>query len=196
MLLQKVHHLILVVVGHGDVLVAEDDAQAVDRLHLGHVDDIAAVGAQELGVGEVVLQTLHGHERHHLLTRLQVEAYVVLQSLDIENIVEVEAQQLVFALHKEETVLQMDVLLLLCGEQLQRLVRGLQEVLIADGLQQVVERTDTEAFDGILREGCGKDDLCLMGQDLGELDTTEFWHLDIQEQQLYGVVTHVAHSRL
>ena len=52
---QIVLHHLLIAVGNGDVDIAEDDAQSVDHLHLRHVDHIAAVRAQKVGRGKMLL---------------------------------------------------------------------------------------------------------------------------------------------
>ena len=111
-----------------------------------------------------------------------MNAYIVLQSLDIEDVIEADAQQLVVALDEHETIFAVSVQLLCSAEPRECLVARLEEILIGDGLQQIVECTDLIAFDGVLREGCGEDNLGVLGQDLGKLDALEFWHLDVKEQ--------------
>ena len=106
-----------------------------------------------------------------------------------------DLHQLVVALDEHETVAAVDILLHQHREPLEGFVGGLEEVIVGDGLQQVVEGIHLIAFDGILREGGGKDHLRLLGQDLGELNAAELWHLDVEEQQLYGVFAEVLHGR-
>ena len=97
-----------------------------------------------------------------------MNAYVVLQTLDVEDVVKTDTKQFVVALDKHETVFTIGILFLSDTEPFERLVAGFQEVLVGDGLQQIVECTDLIAFDGILREGSGEDDLRVLGQDLGK----------------------------
>ena len=54
--------VVLIGVGDGDVFVAKDDAEAVYLFDLGHVDDVRAMGAQELGTGQIVFEFLHTHK--------------------------------------------------------------------------------------------------------------------------------------
>ncbi len=98
-------HGILVAVGNGNELFAEDEPGPLDGGHHGHVDNIGAVDAQELRLGQIVLQLLHVHQAHNALAVLQVEAHIVLQALDVENLVEGNADELVVALDEEEAVL-------------------------------------------------------------------------------------------
>lgn len=160
-------HFLLVVIGYGDIDIVENDAEAIDHLNLRHVNDIGTMGAQEFGLGQILVQLLHRHERHHTLAILQIEAHIVFQTFDVEDVVETDALKLIIALDKHETIALAGVLLQGGDKPLESLVGGFEEILVGDGLQKVVERTDLVAFDGILGEGRGEDDLRLTRQDLG-----------------------------
>ena len=135
-------HLVLVVLGDRDEDFVEDDAEAIDEGCLGHVNDIGTVGTQELGLGQILLKLLHRHERHDLVSIFQIEPHVVFQSFDIQNIVETDALEFVIGLNEHEAVATVGVLPLNDGEPLQGLVGGLEEVLVGNGLQQIVESVD------------------------------------------------------
>ena len=62
MLVEVLLDIVLVGVGDGDVFIAEDDAETVYLFDLGHVDDVAAMGAKELGTGQIVFEFLHTHK--------------------------------------------------------------------------------------------------------------------------------------
>ena len=96
--------IVLVGVGDGDVFVAKDDAEAVYLFDLGHVDDVRAMGAQELGTGQIVFEFLHTHKRHDALSVSEMDADIVLEAFDEEDVVEGDALQLVFALDIHEAV--------------------------------------------------------------------------------------------
>ena len=131
--------VVLVGVGDGDVFVAKDDAEAVYLFDLGHVDDVAAVGAQELGTGQIVFEFLHTHKRHNALSVSEMDADVVLEAFDEEDVVEDNALQLVFALDIHEAVGGAGLLATHEAEPFEGLVRGAQEVVVGDGFQQIVE---------------------------------------------------------
>ena len=122
MLVEVVLHIVLVVLRYGDVGFAEDNAETVYEGRLSHVDDVGAVCAEELRTREILLKLLHRHERHDAVAILQIEAHVVFQTLDIEDVVEVDAQQLVVALDEHEAVAAVEILLHEHREPLQRLV--------------------------------------------------------------------------
>ena len=84
-------HLLLVVIGYGDINIVEHNAEAIDHLGLRHVHDIGTVGAQEFGLGQILIELLHRHQRHHPFTVLQIEPHIVFQSFDIKDIVETDA---------------------------------------------------------------------------------------------------------
>lgn len=61
-------YILLVAVGDGQILVAEDDSEALNGFSFRHVDNVRAVCAQEFGTGQIVLHLLHVHQTHYLLT--------------------------------------------------------------------------------------------------------------------------------
>ena len=67
---------------------------------------------------------------------------------------------------------------------LQCFVGGFEEGIVTDGLQQIIQRIDFISFYRILAEGGGENDLRMLGQNAGKLDTTQFRHLDVQENQV------------
>ena len=69
-----------------------------------------------------------------------------------------------------------------------RLLHSGEELVIADGLQQEVERAHLVALKGILLEGGGKDHLCPLRQHVGQLHPVEVGHLDIEEEQLRSLL--------
>ena len=102
MLFEKLLYVLFVGVGDGDVLVAEDDAETVDTLGLGHVDDIGAVGAQKFGTGQIVFKLFHVHKTHDLLPVSEIDAYIILESLNVQDVVKGYAYQLVVAFDEHE----------------------------------------------------------------------------------------------
>ena len=126
-------HLLLIVVGDGDEHIAEHDAEAVDRAHLRHVDDIRAVSTQELWVRQIILQFLHTHQRHDLLAALQTDTHLILQTLHIEDIVEADTQQFVFALDEHDTIIVISLTFLKDIIPILRFFRGTKEILITNG---------------------------------------------------------------
>ena len=131
--------VVLVGVGDGDVFIAEDDAETVYLLYHGHVYDVGTVYSQELRTGQIVFELLHAHEAHNLLTVDEVDAQIVLEAFYILDVVEGHTHQLVVALDKHETVFYGCGAALNGAEPLQGLVGGFQEVVVGDGLHQVVE---------------------------------------------------------
>ena len=174
-------YIFLVAVGDGQILVAKDDAEALNGLCLRHVDNVRAVGTQEFGTGQVVLHLLHIHQTHNLLSVGQIDTDIVLQTFNVEDVVQGYTHQLVVALHIHKAVSSVGLLLLGDAEPVECLVRGLQEVLIAHRLHQIVQRRHLVTLDSILLEGGGEDDLRLLGQNLGKLNTREFGHLYVKE---------------
>ena len=70
-------------------------------------------------------------------------------------------------------------------EPLHRLVARLQEVGIADGLEQVIQRVDAEPVNGILVEGGGEHDARVLGNHLAQLQSVQLGHLYVEEQQVH-----------
>ena len=103
-------HSLLVTLGYGDVVVAEDYAQAVYYVGLWHVDDEGTVYAHKLWLWKIVFQRFHVHQAQHLfLRRAEVYLHVVFQSFDVEYVVKEDTNQLILALYVYEAVLR------LCG---------------------------------------------------------------------------------
>ena len=98
MYIEEVLHVILVVFGDGNVVLSEDNAKTIHKGCLRHVDDIRAMGTQELRPGQILLEFLHRHERHHLLTVFQIDTHIVFQTLDKEDVIEIDTLQLVIGL--------------------------------------------------------------------------------------------------
>lgn len=182
---------LLVAVADGDVDVAEDDAVAVDFLDFVFLDDEGAVDADETAGGQQLLHVLHVHQREDgLLAGGGENFHIVLETLDVEDVVEVDLQQFILALDKDAGGFLLATATFLVHQfvPLQCLVAGLEEVGIADGLGEVVERVDAVAIDGILAEGGGEDDARGLGQHLAELQSVEVGHLDVKENEVDGVV--------
>ena len=112
MLVEILLDIILIAVGDGNILVAKDNAETIDGMYPRHVNDIRAMGAQKLRTGKIVFKLLHIHERHDFLTIGKVYTHIILESLDIENVVKGNTQQLVVALDKHKAVLGVGLLLL------------------------------------------------------------------------------------
>ena len=87
MLVEVELQLVFIVVRDGEEHIAEDDTEAIDGLNLGHMDNVGTMGAQELRLGQILVELLHRHERHELLTVLQTDTHIVLQALDIEDVI-------------------------------------------------------------------------------------------------------------
>ena len=85
-------------------------------------------------------------------------------------------------------------LALLQREPSQRLVAGLKEIGERDGLKQIVKGIETITVEGILVEGRGEDDAGLLGQHLRELHTVYFGHLDIEVEEVDGVLADALHG--
>ena len=60
--IEVILHVVLIVLGDRDIVISEDDAEAVDEGRLSHVNNVGAVGAQELRLGQIFIEFLHRHE--------------------------------------------------------------------------------------------------------------------------------------
>ena len=149
---------------------------------------------QELGMGQQFLQFPHTHQRGQGLPILQVEAEIVLHTLDIQDIVEKDTLQFILTLDEDDTVAEERILLHLDTKPTECLLGGTEKVLIRYRLQQVIDCIDLEPLYGILRKSRCEDNTCIFWQNPGKLDATEFRHLDVEEKQLCRIVAQALHS--
>ena len=196
---QKVEERLPVVLRDGNVLLAEDDAVAFDRADLRRLHDEGAVDADEPVGGQLFFQRFEtGQREHGMRLLLDVDLHVIFQPLDIENPLQLDLPQPVFGLDEEA--------LRSCGrrgrfgtvfqfEPCQRLVRRCEEVGIADRFEQVVDRVDAEAFDGVAAESCGEDHARVGGEHPRELHAVQPRHLNIAEKQIDRTVAQHAEGR-
>ena len=63
----------------------------------------------------------------------------------------------------------------------------LEEVGVADGLQEIVEGIDFITIQSILLEGGGEDDTCFPWNNAGKLHAAQFGHLDVEEKHVHGL---------
>ena len=97
------------------MLVAEDYLTTLKHADLVNVDNIGTMDAEEMFGWQCRFQTAHGHEAEDRLGGVdKMYLYIVLQSLDIENVREADAEYLVIAL--DEDVIHLIVLLSLWGD--------------------------------------------------------------------------------
>ena len=189
-------HVFLVTVGNGDVVVAEDNTETIHKANLGHVHDVGAVRAHELRGGETLFYAFHIHQAENgLLVVLKVYLHVVFQTFDEQNVIVLYLDKLVLTLHKDETVGSGCVYGRLRLKPLQSLVCSEKEGLVADGLQQVVQRINLVAVNGILAESGSEDDAGGLGDDGGELNAAEFGHLDVEKHEMNTILTQVLDGR-
>ncbi len=113
---------------------------------------------------------------------IEVEHHVVLHPADVDNLR--QCHLAVFPIDLEENRRRDIVHAFPRGIILLRFIHSHEELIVADGLQQEVEGTHLVALEGILFEGGGEDDLCLLGQHVSQLHPVEVGHLDIQEEQV------------
>ena len=183
---------LLVGVGDGDILLAKDDAVAVDHLDFAPLHDKRAVHPYELTLGQHLFERLETQQREDgVWFAFEINLYIVLQAFDVENFVEGYLLEFVVALDKDIGALCR------CGcrgaggtvplgqlEPLQRLLGGLEKIGIGDGLEQVVDGIDLVAVYGILSEGGGKDDATAPLDHVRELHAVEFGHLYVEEDEV------------
>ena len=183
---------LLVGVGDGDILLAKDDAVAVDHLDFAPLHDKRAVHPYELTLGQHLFERLETQQREDgVWFAFEINLHIVLQALDVENLVKGYLLEFVVALDKDIGALCR------CGyrgaggtvplgqlEPLQRLLGGLEKIGIGDGLEQVVDGIDLVAVHGILPEGGGKDDATAPLDHARELHAVEFGHLYVEEDEV------------
>ena len=89
---------ILVGIGDRDAGLAIIDAHVTDGVHAAKVGDERTVDALELLAGQTALQSLEVGEGRDLTTLCEMETHIVVHALDVENIVEVDADKLILNL--------------------------------------------------------------------------------------------------
>ena len=85
---------ILVGIGDRDAGLAIIDAHVTDGVHTAEVGDERTVDALELLAGQTALQSLEVGEGRDLTALCEIETHIVVHALDVENIVEVDADNL------------------------------------------------------------------------------------------------------
>ena len=105
MVVKELLYIVLVGVGDRYILLAENDTETIYLLSFRHVYNIAAMGAQKLWTRQVVLQFLHIHQTHNLRSVFQIDTHIVLQTLNVENVVQRNADEFVVAFDKHKTIL-------------------------------------------------------------------------------------------
>ena len=195
---QEVEERLLVAVANGDVeVIVVDDAVAVNLAYFAFLNDVGAVHPDKSRRRQHLFHRLHVHQRQDGVGRLLgVDFHIVLQTLDVTNVVEVDLQQLVLALDKDACGLGCALLfgLLQHLEPLQRFVAGFEKLGVGDGLEQVVESVDALTVNGILVKRGGEHHACGFGQHFRELQPVEFWHLDVEKHQVHWIVGDASHS--
>lgn len=89
---------ILVGIGDRDAGLAIIDTHVTDGVHTTEVGDERTVDALELLAGQTALQPLEVGEGRDLTALCEMETYIVVHALDVENIVEVDADKLILNL--------------------------------------------------------------------------------------------------
>ena len=89
---------ILVGIGDRDAAFAIIDADVTDGVHAAEVGDERTVDALELLAGQTALQSLEVGEGRDLTALREMETHIVVHALDVENIVEVDADKLILNL--------------------------------------------------------------------------------------------------
>ena len=138
------------------------------------------MNAHELRPGQRLLNLLHVHQAHDRITAVgKINPDIIFQSLDIEDVVEHDLHQFVFALDKDETVVRGVLRLPYASEPFQCPVGTRQKIIIADRLHEIVDRIGLVPVDGILAECRREDDLRLLRKNPGKFKPAEFRHLNI-----------------
>ena len=89
---------ILVGIGDRDAGLAIKEAQVSDGVQAAEVSNERTVDALELLAGQTVLQSLEVGEGRDLTALREMETHIVVHALDVENIVEVDADKLILNL--------------------------------------------------------------------------------------------------
>jgi len=76
---------------------------------------------------------------------------------------------------------------------IQGLVGGFEEPLEAVGFEEVVDGVEVKSLDGILAVSGGENDIGRMTLGLGQLDTRNFGHLNVEEEQVRGIFADEGH---
>ena len=78
---------LFVVVGDGDILLAEDNATSLDHLDLLGLHDKGAMHTDKTIRWQHILQVLHAHQGEDRLgLSLHIDLHIVLQPLDVEDV--------------------------------------------------------------------------------------------------------------
>ena len=183
-------------VGDGDEAAGDEDvAVAGDGVDLVESDDEGTVDPHETVSRQLVFHRFHrivGHERLRL--RSQVQQHIVFHSFHVADIRDVDFPHLPVDLHEERLTIgrgpdshrrrrrSCRLLPFHQREPLLRLADGLQEFLVANGLEQEIKRRDFIALEGVLLECGRKDDARLRRNHAREREPVKIGHLDIEEQ--------------
>lgn len=89
---------ILVGIGDRDAAFAIIDAHVTDGVHAAEVGDERTVDALELLAGQTALQSLEVGEGCDLTALCEMETHIVVHTLNLENIVEVDTDKLILNL--------------------------------------------------------------------------------------------------
>ena len=152
MTIQITHHALPIILRDRHEHIAKHNTETVDGTHLRHPHHKGTATAQELRMGQQLLYLSHTHQRVDCLATLQMEAEIILHTLDIQDIVEKDTVQFIVTLDEYDTVAEKRILLRLGTKPSERLFSGTEEILIRYRFQQVIYRIDLKTLNGILRE--------------------------------------------
>ena len=151
--------------------------------------DIGTVNTHELRFGERLLNFLHVHQAHDRIAAVcKINLDIVLQTVNIKDVIEHDFNQFILAFDKDKAVVRGILRLADTPEPFQCPVGTCQKIIIADRLHEIINGIGFVTIDGILTEGGCKDDLRLLGKNLGKLESAEFRHLNIQENEINPVL--------
>lgn len=116
---------------------------------------------------------------------------IIFQSFDIHNFLQVYLYQFVVTFYKNAVYF---FRFLNQFEPLKCLIGSLQEIDIRNRFQQIIERIDTVAVNGILTEGGGKHNTGTRIHHFRKLQSVKLRHLNIQEKKIDFLIRQLFHG--
>ena len=114
----------------------------------------------------------------------RIDFQIIPEPFDVQDFIEPYLHELVVALY--EDAFRRRFSSCPCLGHFRCLFGSLQEFRIGNGFEQIVDGVDLVSFDGISFKSCREDYPGLRIYHPGQVQPAQFWHLDIEEEQLRG----------